>query len=34
MGPSNVKVISAEDRDLLLTANREAGECAVFEVTD
>ena len=34
MGPSNVKVITGKDRDLILTANREVGEGAVFEVTD
>jgi len=37
-GPSNVKVIKDMDkdmsRDLILTANREAGECALFEITD
>ena len=33
-GPANICVINGKDRDLILTANHESGEGAVFIVTD
>ncbi len=33
-GPSNVYVIQGKEKDIILVANREAGEGAIFEVTD
>lgn len=34
IGPSNVAVIHQEDRDIIISANREIGEAALYIVTD
>lgn len=34
VGPSNVAVINEEDRDIIISANRELGEAALYFVTD
>jgi hypothetical protein len=33
-GPANICVINGQDRDLILTANHESGEGAVYEVRE
>ena len=34
IGPSNIAVINEEDRDIIISANRELGEAALYIVTD
>jgi hypothetical protein len=34
IGPSNVSVINGEDKDIIISANREIGEAALYFVTD
>ena len=34
VGPSNVAVINEKDRDIIISANRELGEAALYFVTD
>jgi hypothetical protein len=34
VGPSNVSVINEADRDVIVSANREKGEAALYFVTD
>ena len=34
IGPSNVAVINEHDRDIIVSANRELGEAALYFVTD
>lgn len=32
-GPSNISVVNLEDRDIILAANRQVGEVAIYEIT-
>jgi hypothetical protein len=34
VGPSNVAVINDDDRDIIISANRELGEAALYFVTE
>lgn len=34
IGPSNVAVINGKDKDIIISANREIGEAALYFVTD
>ena len=34
VGPSNVAVINEEDRDIIISANRELGEAALYFITN
>ena len=34
VGPSNVAVINEKDRDIIISANRELGQAALYIVTD
>ncbi|WP_105613976.1 hypothetical protein [Vallitalea okinawensis] len=33
-GPSNIAVVNLEDKDIILAANRQIGEVAIYEITD
>ena len=34
VGPSNVAVLNEDDRDIIISANRELGQAALYIVTD